>query len=97
MTGLLEELKAALDNPAAILSRNGSAEDGAALLDDVAAFIARYVACSPAGRDAGALWTVHTHAFEAADVSPRFAPQSVEPQSGKTRYLEVLKLLNPPR
>jgi Protein of unknown function (DUF3631) len=68
-------------------------ENGAPLLDDVAAFIARYVACSPAGRDAGALWIAHSHAFEAAETSPRFAPLSAEPQSGKTRYLEVLKLL----
>ncbi len=73
--------------------RRDEPENGASLLDDVAAFIARYVACSPAGRDAGALWIAHSHAFEAAETSPRFAPLSAEPQSGKTRYLEVLKLL----
>jgi hypothetical protein len=77
----------------AVTTQNDTVEEGAALLDDVAAFIGRYVACSAAGRDAGALWIAHTHAFEAAETSPRFAPLSAEPQSGKTRYLEVLKLL----
>jgi Protein of unknown function (DUF3631) len=68
-------------------------EDGAALLDDVARFVRRYVVCSSAGIDAAALFALHSHAFDAADVSPRFVFQSVEPQSGKTRGLEVLKLL----
>jgi hypothetical protein len=66
---------------------------GDALLDDAAAFIARYVACSDAAVHAGALWCVHTHAFSAADTSPRFAVLSAEPQSGKTRFMEVLRLL----
>jgi Protein of unknown function (DUF3631) len=78
---------------AALYDEDAARDDGADLLDDVAAFIGRYVACSVAGRDAGALWTAHTHAFEAAETSPRFAPLSAEPQSGKTKFLEVLKLL----
>jgi hypothetical protein len=72
---------------------NGHRTDGARLLDDAAALIGRYVACSTAGRDVGALWSAHTHAFEAADCSPRFVLLSAEPQSGKTRYLEILRLL----
>src|SRR3954454_10745092 len=68
-------------------------ESGAELLDAVAAFIGRYVACSSAARDVGALWVLHTHAFDAADASPRLAFLSSEPQSGKSRYLEVLKLV----
>jgi hypothetical protein len=89
-----EELSEILVNPDVRISRDADvAADGAQLLDDVAAFIGRYVACSPAGLVAGALWIMHTHAFEAADCSPRFVLLSAEPQSGKTRYLEVLKLL----
>ena len=68
-------------------------EDGAALLNEVAAFESRFLACAAAGLDAGALWIAHTHTFEAAETSPRFAPLSAEPQSGKTRFLEVFKLL----
>jgi Protein of unknown function (DUF3631) len=68
-------------------------DSGAELLDALARFIGRYVACSPAARDVGALWVLHTHAFDAADTSPRLAFLSTEPQSGKSRYLEVLKLV----
>lgn len=67
--------------------------DGAVLLDDIAEMIGRFVACSQSARDAAALFVVHTHAFAAADCSPRFVLSSAEPQSGKTRFLEILKLL----
>ncbi|MCZ7526147.1 MAG: hypothetical protein M5U14_07065 [Acidimicrobiia bacterium] len=71
-------------------------EDGAGLLDDVAAFLARYVAFDgDAQRDATALWTVHAHAVDAAETTPRLAIQSAEKQSGKTRLLEVLELVVP--
>jgi hypothetical protein len=39
------------------------------------------------------LWAAHTHAFAAADASPRLAVMSAEPQSGKSRLLEVLKVV----
>src|SRR5205823_3791284 len=67
-------------------------EPGAELFDDVTRFIGRFVVCAPELRDAGALFVVHTHAFKAADCTPRFVLTSAEPQSGKTRFLEVFKL-----
>ena len=67
--------------------------DGAALLDEVAAFIRRYVVLTPEQCDACSLWTVHTHAFDAADATPYLADNSPEKRSGKTRLLEVLELM----
>jgi hypothetical protein len=67
--------------------------DGAALLDEASAFIRRYVVLTPEQCDACSLWTVHTHAFEAADFTPYQYVTSPEKRSGKTRLLEVLELL----
>ncbi len=67
---------------------------GAALLDDVRAFIARFVAFpSDAALHAVTLWAVHTHMAGSFYTSPRLALLSPEPGSGKTRVLEVLALL----
>lgn len=69
---------------------------GAQLLDDVAAFLARFVAFpSTEARDAVALWTVHAHAILSFESTPRLAVLSPEKGSGKTRCLEVLELLTP--
>jgi len=68
--------------------------DAAGMLDRVARFLARFVAfASEHQLYAVTLWVAHTHAFEAADSTPRLAVQSAEKQSGKTRLLEVLELV----
>lgn len=74
-------------------SRTGPPESGAVLLDDVERFTRRFVVTSDAALVAAALFIVHTHAFDAADCTPRFVLTSKEPQSGKTRFAEVLRLL----
>jgi hypothetical protein len=66
---------------------------GAALLDELTTFLARYVVMSEAQATASALWIVHTHAFAAADASPYLAVTSPEKRSGKSRLFEVLELL----
>jgi Protein of unknown function (DUF3631) len=67
---------------------------GARLLDDLRRFLCRFVAFpEPEQADAVALWVVHTHAFEAAEATPRLSIVSAEKQSGKTRLLELLDLL----
>ena len=68
-------------------------DDLARTLDDVAAFVRRYVVLTPPQADALALWTFHTHALEASDVSPYVHISSAEKRSGKSRLLEVLSLL----
>lgn len=63
------------------------------LLDELAAFVRRFVVVSPAQADAVALWIVHTHAFDAADASPYLAVTSPEKRSGKSRLFEVLEIV----
>ena len=66
-------------------------EDGAVLLDDLVAFVRRYVILTEAQADAVALWGMHTHALDAADATPYLSITSAEKRSGKTRLLEVLE------
>ena len=71
-----------------------SQDGGAALLDEVHAMLARFVAFpSPENLDAVALWVVHTHALDMFETTPRLALLSPEPGSGKTRALEILEML----
>jgi hypothetical protein len=71
-------------------------DDGAALLADVLAFLARFVAYpSEAARIAHALWVAHTHCMDVFDSTPRIAFLSPEPGSGKSRAIEVTELLVP--
>jgi hypothetical protein len=65
----------------------------AELLDDVRAFVRRYVMLSDAQADAVALWVAHTHAFESAESTPYLEISSAEKESGKTRLLETLELI----
>lgn len=69
---------------------------GAALLDDVFAFLGRFVAYpSHQAQVAHTLWCLHAHLMEAWESTPRMAFLSPEPGSGKTRALEVTELLVP--
>jgi len=74
----------------------GETPVGAQLLDDVHAFLARFVAYpSDHTHVAHTLWVAHAHLMEAWESSPRLAFLSPEPGSGKTRALEVTELLVP--
>lgn len=75
---------------------NGRIEDGATLLEDVHAFLRRFVAYpSDESNIAHALWVAHAHLMEAWESTPRLAFLSPEPESGKTRALEVTEPLVP--
>lgn len=63
------------------------------LLDEIAAFVSRYVVCTEAQLIALALWVVHTHAIDAAEATPYLAVTSAEKQSGKSRLLDVVSQL----
>jgi len=67
--------------------------DGAVLLGELVAYLRRYVAMTDEQADACALWTVHTHAFAAAETTPYLHITSAEKQSGKSRLLETLELV----
>jgi hypothetical protein len=70
-----------------------SSPDGADLLDRLAAYVRRYVVLTDEQALLLALWTVHTHAIDAADTTPYLNIKSAEKRSGKTRLLEVLSLV----
>ena len=68
--------------------------DGDRILDEVHAFTGRFVSFpTDAAHTAFTLWAAHTHCVNAYSTSPRLALLSPEPESGKTRALEVLALL----
>lgn len=70
--------------------------DGAAILDDTAAFLSRFVAYpSDDCLTAAALWVAHAHAVDRFESTPRLAHLSPEPGSGKSRSLEVIETLVP--
>ena len=69
---------------------------GAELLDSVHAFLRRFVVFpSLACLDTVTLWAAHAHMVEHFHTTPRLAALSPEPESGKTRVLEILDLLTP--
>lgn len=65
----------------------------AELLDELAAFVRRFVVVRQEQADALALWIAHTHAVKAADTTPYIAITSAEKKCGKTQLLLVLGLL----
>jgi len=70
--------------------------DGAGVLDDVRAFLVRFVVYpAPWCADAHALWIAHSWLMDAWESTPRIAFLSPEPGSGKSRALEVTEPLVP--
>lgn len=70
--------------------------DGAELLLDVRTYVLRFVAFPSSWcADAVTLWTAHAHMIEHFHTTPRLAAISPEPESGKSRLLEMLATLTP--
>lgn len=67
--------------------------EGAALLDELAATLARFLALPGGATEAIALWALHTHCFDAFDISPRLALHSPVRRCGKTTALDLLESL----
>lgn len=67
--------------------------EGAAMLEEVYTFLRRFVVLLEAAARVVALFTVHTHAFEATDCTPYLSITSAEKQSGKSRLLEALETI----
>jgi hypothetical protein len=65
---------------------------GPQILDEIAAFIWRFVILSKSERLVISLWIAHTWALDATDTTPYLAVTSPVMQSGKTRLLEILEL-----
>ena len=66
---------------------------GAEILNAVMALVRRFVSLTESQARVAALWACHTHAIEAADFTPYLNINSAEKESGKTRLLDVFKLL----
>jgi hypothetical protein len=66
---------------------------GASLLEDIRAFLCRFIRVQPLAVDVLACWVLHTHAIEAADSTPYIHAGSPEPRCGKSRLLETLALV----
>lgn len=74
----------------------GERANNAALLDEVQAFLERFIAYpSPEAATAHTLWIAHAHAVESFDNTPRLAFLSPEPGSGKSRCMELTEALVP--
>ena len=67
--------------------------DGSRLLDELVAFVFRYVVVTDDQAVTLALWALHTYTFEAADASPYLAVMSPEMRCGKTTVLKVIEQL----
>jgi putative DNA primase/helicase len=63
---------------------------GAELLTEIVSIIRRYVIMPPAAADVVALWVVHTHAFDAAQIAPRLLIKSPEKRCGNTTLLTLI-------
>lgn len=68
---------------------------GGGVLAEIAESFSRYVALPLGAADALALWTAHTHCFEAFQCSPRLNVNSPEKGCGKTTLRDVLASLVP--
>ena len=67
--------------------------EGAALLDEIAATLKRYVIMDEQARYSAALWVAHTYLLDAFMISPRLAVRSPMKRCGKTTLLDVLGCL----
>ena len=66
------------------------------ILDEAEQFLSRFVAYpSEHARIAHVLWIAHTHCMDEWDSTPRIVFASPEPESGKTRALEITETLVP--
>ena len=67
--------------------------DGFVLFNELTAALGRYLALPEGALEAMALWVLFTHAFDAAEVSPRLALLSPLPECGKTTAFLILSRL----
>jgi putative DNA primase/helicase len=69
--------------------------DGASLLSEMTAAIRKYVVMEAGSAEAVALWTLHAHALDAFQISPRLGITSPEKRCGKSTVLDVVQFLTP--
>ncbi len=77
----------------AVLANGHAGGDLGGVLEDLVAFVRRYVVLRDEQATAIALWVAHTYVYERGDQSPILAVTSAERRSGKSRLFDVLELL----
>jgi hypothetical protein len=90
----VDELRPLAGHVAKAKPKAGPAPATGRLLERVRELLRRYLVLpSEHTERALALWVLHTWAFDAARITPYLFIRSAEPESGKTRVLEVLRLV----
>jgi hypothetical protein len=75
---------------------DADARQGERMLSRVHSFLGRFISYpNPHAHAAHTLWCVHCHLMDQWESTPRLAFLSAEPESGKTRALEITELLVP--
>jgi len=89
--------KSSTDTPALFADTElwPEAVDGAALLGALTTAVARYVVLPEGAATAIALWVIHAHAHDAAQISPILAIESPIKRCGKSTLQTILKFLTP--
>ena len=69
--------------------------DGGRVLIELTTIFLRHLLLPDSAAEAMALWVVHTHAFDATDVSPCLVFESPEKRCGKTTALKIISRIVP--
>jgi putative DNA primase/helicase len=69
--------------------------DGDAVLDELATLLTNHVVMAREGAHATALWILHAHLLDQAQMNPRLLIKSPEKQCGKTTLLSLISQLVP--
>ena len=72
-----------------------TATDGAEVLEEISAIFTRHLILPPGAADAMALWVLHAHLHDTAEISPILALTSPTPECGKTTALNLIGSLVP--
>jgi hypothetical protein len=67
--------------------------EGGELLDNLCNAVKRYLVLPDGSAEVLALWSIHTHAFQCFEHTPRLAITAPEKQCGKSKTLDVLECL----
>ena len=79
-----------MQNPKSAANGQTSSTSGAKVLDDIAAFIRRYLVCGDHQLNILTLWTACTHCYDHFLTAPYLHVRSPQPQCGKSLCLNLL-------
>ncbi len=77
------------------ITPTSSSVEGGVVLDQVSTIFSRYLVLPAGASDAMALWVLHAHLHDTAEISPILALTSPTPECGKTTALNLIGALVP--